>query len=114
MIGLQLVAGCFAGAYLLWLFYLAVMSLQRARDAGTIPRPAYLLGLPILYLGLVIDFACNVMVASLLFLELPREWLVSARVSRHCRSGVGWRGTLGCWICHSLLDAFDPSGRHCK
>ncbi len=104
----------FLSIYVLWLFFLAVMNLQRARDAGTLTRAAYCLGLPILYLGLLIDFLVNVVVLTFLFLELPREWLVTARLTRYARSSAGWRRTMALWFAANLLDTFDPSGRHIK
>jgi hypothetical protein len=100
--------------YALWLFYLAVMNLIRARDAGTLSRPAYILGLPILLIGLAIDFLTNMILVTILFLELPREPLVTARLSRHINESTGWRKHLAQWFCKNLLDAFDPSGCHCK
>lgn len=57
--------------------------------------------------------AVNATLLSLVFLERPREWFFSRRVSRHCRNGSGWRKSVACWICRDLLDAFDPDGRHC-
>ncbi len=104
----------FAAMYALWLLYLAVMNLQRARDAGALTRPAYLLGLPILYLGLLVDFLVNVVVLTALMLEPPREWLVTARLTRHAHDGDGWRCAMALWIAANLLDVFDPSGKHIK
>jgi hypothetical protein len=98
--------------YALFIFYLAVMSLQRARDAGKLTRPVYYLSLPILYVGLLIDFLVNTLTASVLFLELPKEWNVSARVKRHFFESTGWRHVLAVWIAVSLLNPFDPSGAH--
>lgn len=100
--------------YPLWLFYLAVMGLQRARDAGTLTPDARKLGTPLLYLGLLMDFLYNVVVLSVLFLELPRELLVTARVSRHKHLGRGFRKMLATWFCDNLLDPYDPDGCHCK
>lgn len=100
--------------YPLWVFYLAVMNLQRARDAGTLTPDAKALGMPVLYLGLLLDFAFNVLVLSVLFLELPRELLVTARVTRHKFQGRGFRQQLAIWFCDNLLDPYDPDGCHCK
>lgn len=100
--------------FVLWLFYLAVMSLARARDAGTISIVAYRLGMPVLYVGLVLDFTTNVLFASLLFLELPREWTVSARLNRLAASGIGWRSQLARWIGTNLLNDFDARGPHIR
>jgi len=40
----------FGSMYVLWVFYLAVMNLKRARDAGTLTKPALVLGMPVLNL----------------------------------------------------------------
>lgn len=44
---------------------------------------------------------------------LPRELLVTSRLSRHAK-GDGWRASVARWICVHLLDRLDPCGRHCK
>ncbi len=100
--------------YALWLFYLAVMCLQRARDAGTMSKTAYRFGLPILVIGYGLDVFVNVFVLSWLMLEIPREYTVTSRLSRHKRGSPGWRQSFSAWVCVNLLDAFDPSGCHCK
>lgn len=108
--GLQLVGA----GYVLWVLYLAVMNLQRARDNQTLPKAAYCLGLPLLWLGLAWDFAINMTLASLLFIELPRELLVTSRLERHVFDGHGWRQRLAKWIAANLLDPFDPRGSHVR
>ena len=100
-------------SYALWLFYLAVMNLQRAHENGTISKLAFVLGLPILFIGVLLDILVNIFVMTLLFVEPPREWLVTARLQRHVRTGSGYRKKLAWFICHYLLDTFDPSGKHC-
>jgi hypothetical protein len=100
--------------YVLWLFYLAVMNLKRAKDAGTIPRLSLWLGYPILIVGLVLDWLVNVVVFTVLFLELPGSAteLVTGRLDRHYNNGKGWRQRLAGWFGDHLLHAFDPRGRH--
>lgn len=100
--------------YALWVFYLAVMNLLRAKAAGTLTRTAYALALPIICIGVLIDFVVNLVILTVMFLELPKEYLVTARLSRHLHAGVGYRLALARWFCRNLLDAFDPSGCHCK
>jgi len=114
LLGLVAAACGFASFYVLWVLYLAVMNLQRARDAGTLGRAAYCLGLPLLYLGLLVDFLVNVLPVSVLFLELPREMLVTQRLTRHANDVDGWRKRLAIWFAYNLLDTFDPSGKHVK
>lgn len=98
----------------LWVFYLAVMNLKRARDAGTLHPVAHALGVPVLVVGYVLDCVVNLTVMSVALLELPRELTVSARVSRHLKAGRGWRQRFARWFCSVLLDTFDPSGSHCN
>lgn len=100
--------------YLLWILYLAVMNLQRARDSGAITRAAYRLGLPLLYVGLLVDCLVNVVPVSVLFFELPREFLVTQRLTRHANARSGWRKRLAIWFAKNLLDTFDPSGQHVR
>ena len=101
-----------ASCYALWILFLAVMSLKRARDAGTITQAAYCLGMPVLYFGLLFDFVLNFSLFSILMLEPPQEWTVSQRMARHIRDGSGWRRSVALWIGDNLLDKFDPSGKH--
>lgn len=102
-----------ASTYALWLFYLAVMNLKRAKDTGTIHKAALYLGYPILFIGLALDMFVNLTVATILLLEMPEELTVTSRLTRHKKAG-GWRGDGALWFCEHLLDKFDPSGDHCK
>lgn len=99
--------------WLLFVFYAAVMALKRVRDAGAMTWPLVVLGYPALYVGLLLDVLVNFTGCTLLFLELPREWLVTQRLSRHIK-GSGRRAAIARWVCSRLLDDLDPSGCHCK
>lgn len=111
---LLIVASSYLLALATWLFYLAVMNLVPVRDQlHPFARVnAYIL----LAIGLTLDLILNVVVASILFLEPPRlrELLLTARLSRLVKTDSGWRGRLARWICHHLLDQFDPKGKHCR
>jgi hypothetical protein len=95
-----------------WLFFLAVMHLKQVRDAGRMPKFAERAGTVLLIVGLVLDFLCNVIAATLLFNEVPREWLVTQRLKRHRYGPPGWRQLVAVWLAVNLLDAFDPAGIH--
>lgn len=99
--------------YVLWLFYLAVMNLYRAKKANQISVVALWLGYPILILGALLDLIVNVLLMTLVFNEWPQELLVTKRLERHVKAKQGWRSKLAYWICHNFLNAFDPSGDHC-
>lgn len=106
----MLLAG-FGAFYALWILYLAVMGLKRARDAGLLHKTARALGLPVLIVGYLLDALVNVLVLTFVFLELPRELTVTARLKRHIKFSSGWRLSVARWFV-PLLDPYDPSGRH--
>lgn len=102
----------FLALYIGWVFYLAVMSLGRAKAGGTLTQWTWALGYPVLALGLVLDCVLNAIVLSVVFLELPREWTMTARLKRHaqhrnkprCLAIVDWF--------RQFVDPFDRRGRH--
>lgn len=97
--------------WLLWVFFVAVMHLKELRDAGTLTRAQKAFGYPALAIGLALDVLVNATVATALFVELPREWLLSGRLWR-LSHGDGWRAKLATAIRSQLLDSADPSGLH--
>ena len=107
-----------AGIYLfilfVWVFYLAVMNLKG--HLPTMTRFAKVNGYVVVGIGLVFDALLHFVIGTVIFLDLPREALLTGRLKRyrrHPRYAGTWRRTLGNWLCHHLLDQFDPSGEHC-
>ena len=98
---------------LTWSWYLSVMHLKSARNRGVLTPAAKILGYPWLVIGLLVDVAFNVVIGSMVFVELPRELLFTTRVSR-LNDRDDWRGRLARWFCSQLLDPFDPAGSHCR
>jgi hypothetical protein len=64
---------------------------------------------PLAVIGLVLDVAFNLTFGTVMYVEIPRELLFTARCRRHKR-GDGWRKNLAEWFCHNL-NAFYPG--HC-
>lgn len=99
----------------LWLLYLAVMNLKRAKAAGTLTLRAAMWGYPWLWVGYVVDFYCNTLLFSILLWEWPqwqnRELLVTDRLKRTRRTGAGWRLGVANWFV-PLLNPYDPDGDH--
>lgn len=108
------VAASLGIVYALWVFYLAVMNLKRAKDAGRLSRAAQLFGTPVLVVGYALDFVANVGPFTIFMLDPPRETTVTARLTRYARGGAGWRKRFALWFADDLLDDYDPSGRHIK
>lgn len=111
---MKLIVISFIAFYLLWVFFLAVMALKRAKDEGKIYRghDAYYLAISVLWIGFVLDFLVNVFFASIIFLEPPFELTVTERVARWKKEG-GYRGDLARWMCAKILDPFQIGG-HCR
>ena len=97
--------------YALWIFFLAVMSLARAKDAGLLTTTAKCLGYPVLIVGYLLDCFVNFTVMTVLLLEIPQETTVTSRLSRHNKESTGWRKAVAMWA-EPLLDPYDPSGDH--
>jgi hypothetical protein len=100
-----------ASLYLLWIFYLAVMNLKRAKEAGLLTKTAKVLGMPVLIVGYALDCFVNVTLMTIVLFEVPQETTVTARLKRHNRESSGWRKTVAVWA-EPLLDPYDPSGDH--
>ena len=96
-----------------WAMYVLVMGIYRAHLAKRLTPVTLALSLPFVALGYVMDVLANVTIASVVFIETPREMLVTDRLKRHIEQDNGWRQSLASYICDNLLDVFDPSGNHC-
>lgn len=102
-----------AATYALWVLYLAAMNLRRAREAGRLFRVTAVLAMPVIGVAVAIDVLLNLVLGTLVFLDRPREWTVSARLERYL-PGHDWRAPLAFWVAEHLLDPFDPSGTHLR
>lgn len=100
-----------AVTYGLWVFFLAVMNLWRARRDGSLTKPTLALGVPVLAVGYTLDVAVNLVILTVIFFEVPKEMTVTARLQRH-KYADGWRGRISRWLARNLLDPFDPRGTH--
>lgn len=103
----------FVAFYVLWILYLAVMNLKRAKEAGLLSPTALFLGRPVLVVGLILDFIVNVGVMTLVLLELPQETTVTDRLKRLNRDPKTspWRRKVVAFF-EPILDPYDPSGDH--
>lgn len=99
-------------SWLTWGVYLSVIHLKEARDTGRLTTMAKVLGYPWLAVALVLDVLFNFIVGSILFVEPPKEFLFTTRVSRW-NDKKGRRGDIARWFCSELLDPFD-AGSHCR
>lgn len=97
--------------YALWVFYLAVMNLDRVNRQNRLKGFVRYISLVTLAIGYVLDLAVNVIVMTIIFLEIPKETTVTARLKRHNEGTNRWRKYLASKF-EPLLDPFDPDGDH--
>ena len=115
MIALYLIGGYVVFSALLWaatwIVYLADCATRRAagRTKGTKSEK---LARYINKFAIVMSTLLNVLVFTVILLELPKESLLSTRLSRHKRQGKGWRQKQATYLGRIWLDPFDPSGEH--
>lgn len=102
-----------AGLWVFWILYVLTMGLYRAKLTGRLNGLSLLLCSPFVAAAFVLDFMAQMTVFTVLFGELPRELLVTGRLRRLMRGPDGWRRRLADYMCHHLLDPFDPTGGHC-
>lgn len=94
----------------LWVLYLAVMNLKRAKEAGTLSTTAAIMGYPVVWIAYIVDAYCNTFYFSIRMLELPQwqngEILVTDRLKRTRKTGSGWRKAVADSFV-SLLNPYD-------
>ena len=111
MIYLYTVLSAVVLTYGLYVFYAAVMNLQRVHEAGKLTFTGKLLAYPTLVIGLTLDLIVNIFVFTVVLLELPQELTVTARLKRHHKESTGWRLAVVKFL-EPILDPLDPSGDH--
>lgn len=95
-----------------WVFYLALMNLKRNREELSIVTKIF--AYPMIVIGVSSDVLFNFFWGSILFLELPKEWLMTTRLKRHLNDHKkDWRDRNANWFCRHFLNPFDPTGNHC-
>jgi len=101
--------------WIFWYFYVLIMGLYRAHLSKSLTKSALILAYPAVIVGYLIDIGVNWTIATVIFFEPPISLTdtVSNRLTRYIRGEDGRRKKQALFICHNLLDYFDPSGKHC-
>jgi hypothetical protein len=125
--------------YALWIFYLAIMNLKRVKDSkdesgkSQLGKLALTFGTPLLIVGYVLDMLVTLFIGTLVFLDLPKELTLTARLARYIKVdndalaalaitnttnhiAIEYtptiRGKWALWFCVEFLDKFDSIGKH--
>ena len=95
-----------------WLFYLAFMEIKSNKEQyKKALGAAWYGGYPIFFIALLMDVLFNFTFGSVFYREFPKEFLFTARCSRHLK-GTGIQLARAHFVCTNLLDPADKG--HCK
>lgn len=124
---LAVVAAYFAYFVVLWLFFLASMSLDRQLNAAPVTMPngytvpaglqpvALYIGLVLYWIGRVLNLGGNLLLTAV-FLEIPRELACTVRVTRWIEDPKYYskprRVTAALFLRMTFMDGFDRRGVH--
>jgi len=95
----------------MWLQYLAVMNLKEHRAKLTVAAKIW--AYPMLFIGLFSDFCFNLVIGTIVYVELPKQLLFTSRCNLHLQD-TNWRGSVARWFCRNFMDPYDPDGQHCR
>ena len=115
MIDLPIFLWLFLCVYALWPLYVFVMAMLRAKEAGLTTKTALVMAFPLIVVAIALDIVLNYTLFAVLLWDFPKqgEYTFSQRLSRLVR-GNDWKAHCADWIAKSLLDPFDPTGKHLK
>ena len=100
---LAVIAGLWLGVH--WAF-VAVMHAKAVKERGSLTAYWSVILLPLALAGLILDAAFNLTFGTVLYRELPRELLFTARCKRHI-AGEGSRQRMAAFW-QRQLNQFDP------
>jgi hypothetical protein len=95
----------------MWVFYLAVMNLKRVRDEKKLTPLVTAVASPLIASAIALDVLLNVIVLTVVFMEIPKEYTISQRLLRYNNTEKGYKLKVAKFM-EQFLDPFDPSGEH--
>ena len=98
----------------MWVFYVFCMEILRAQSEGKMNFVLWLLAMPFVAAAIGLDVLLNYSLFALMTWDFPRkgEYTFSERLARLVKEQT-WRRHVAMAIA-SILDPFDPTGRHIK
>jgi len=100
---------------LFYVLYITVMGIYRAYLDKKLKWYHWCLLWWVVLIGFVVDVLANITIAVIVFRELPKELLVTTRLTRYINDTNAHihNKMMALWICDNLLDLFDPTENHC-
>lgn len=100
--------------YVFYIGFIATMGILRAWPG--LSWPVRVLTSPVALIALGMDLIFNLLFATVLLLDWPREATFTQRLNRYKAGDSGWlnwRTRVAVWICRYMLDPFQQGG-HCR
>lgn len=94
------------------LYVLYIASVTILAKKATLHKALYAALAPVILIAVAVDFIANVTLVSILFWDIPREYLVTQRLKRYKLLAEGKRKSVADWVCEHMLNPFDLDG-HC-
>lgn len=92
--------------------YLAAINLWDNRNETS--KWVLIAASPVLIAMILIDFLMQVTIFTVVFMDLPRETMVTYRLRRYReQKEADWRTSMANHICTKALNPFDPTKHHC-
>lgn len=91
-----------------YVYYVAVMSFKRKWEQLSLR--ARIAAAPQVIIGILLDVILNILMSPI-FLEFPRELLLTSKLQRFRKTGSGYRLRLADSLCENWLNPFDEN--HC-
>lgn len=99
----------FLSALIFWLIFVNVMIAKDNRE--NIPKIFHPFLILFAVFGLVYDVVFNLILGTIIFLELPKEWTLTHRMQRLLLTDDTYRFKLALFVCRKLVEPWDPD--HC-
>lgn len=100
----------YASLLVFYVLYIAAINIYR--DWDTLAPWVQAVAFAPLVIMVMVDMVMQLTLATLVFLDWPREFMVTQRLARY-RTTTGWRKTVADAICTQALNPFDPTRKHC-
>jgi hypothetical protein len=102
--------------FILWLMFVVAMALKLANKQNRLTVGMVTFGKRFVIVGQIYDVLCNILCASVIFFEEPREATVSQRLQRLVvASRWAWQRRLAIWFAVVLMNPFcEPDDPHIR
>jgi hypothetical protein len=97
---------------LFWVFYVAAINIAECWSSIALWWKLVIWPIPLVMLG-VFDIPFQIIGATVIFWDFPKEWTFTSRLARYKNGPPGIRKWVATRICTDSLNFFAPSKKHC-